>query len=127
MEVDARDQLGLGRVRRALDQLGGVIVLLSVVLLWRFWVLEVWRDLTVCGLCVRLAWGWESWDDVVLERNPLHLYKTPQGSFDSLVFLENMVCWVFCVVAVTRMIGSLCCLASRAWFRANHVPLGAQQ
>lgn len=57
MEVDARDQLGLGCVRRTLNQLRDSIVLLSVVRQRLLWVLEVWRDVSiVCGLCVGLAW-----------------------------------------------------------------------
>jgi hypothetical protein len=57
VEVDASDQLGLGRVCRALDQLGCIIILLSIVVRRRFGVFEVWRGLRiVCDLCVRLAW-----------------------------------------------------------------------
>jgi hypothetical protein len=57
VEVDAPDQLGLGRVRRALNQLGRIIILLPIILRRRFGVFYVWRSLRiVCILCVRLAW-----------------------------------------------------------------------
>jgi hypothetical protein len=57
VEVDALDQLGLGRMRGALNQLGSIIILLPAVLRRRFGVFDVWRSLRiVCVLCVRLAW-----------------------------------------------------------------------